>query len=395
LAIVAFGALIGAPRLLKRPAPPPPAAPAPVVKVVVPQSKLLEDSAGQLDGFYKALHTKKVVRITHYGDSPTTADLITGDIRSLLQEKHGDAGHGFVLIAKPWAWYGRTGVAVSGSGWQMAAASRFEQKDGLFGLGGVSFVGGVGAKSKLTFDRKQSRIAVWYLRRPGGGSFTVSADGVEVGRVETDGELSAETASFDGGKTIEIGVTAGSARLFGVVAENGAPGIVYDSIGLNGASITVLTRMIKEAHWAAELRRRAPDLLILNYGSNEADFASFVEKGYETELREAIRRAKAALPETSILLMSPMDRGKKEDGEIRTMPTIPQIVEIQRRVARETGCGFFDTYTAMGGEGTMARWYAEKPRLVSADFLHPYPAGGRKIAEIFVREIETQSGKVH
>jgi hypothetical protein len=35
----------------------------------------------------------------------------------------------------------------------------------------------------------------------------------------------------------------------------------------------------------------------------------------------------------------------------------------------------------------MARWYAAQPRLVSADFIHPYPAGGRKIAETFVREL--------
>ena len=62
-------------------------------------------------------------------------------------------------------------------------------------------------------------------------------------------------------------------------------------------------------------------------------------------------------------------------------------METQRRVARETGCGFFDTFAAMGGEGTMARWYTEQPRLVSADLIHPYPAGGKKIATIFTREV--------
>ena len=84
-----------------------------------------------------------------------------------------------------------------------------------------------------------------------------------------------------------------------------------------------------------------------------------------------------------------MDRGYRTGpGEIETMPTIPRIVAIQRRVAAETGCGFFDTYAAMGGEGTMARWYAAQPRLVSADFIHPVPAGGKLIAVAFTREIE-------
>jgi hypothetical protein len=82
-----------------------------------------------------------------------------------------------------------------------------------------------------------------------------------------------------------------------------------------------------------------------------------------------------------------MDRGKHSGGEIVTMPTIPKLVDIQRRVARDTGCGFFDTFNAMGGDGTMARWYNGQPRLVSADLIHPGPAGGRMIATVFAREL--------
>ena len=77
--------------------------------------------------------------------------------------------------------------------------------------------------------------------------------------------------------------------------------MVYDSLGLNGASITVLSRMFNARHWAAELQHRDPDLVVVNYGTNEADFADFVDKQYEKELREAIRRLRAALPDTSIL----------------------------------------------------------------------------------------------
>ena len=79
----------------------------------------------------------------------------------------------------------------------------------------------------------------------------------------------------------------------------------------------------------------------------------------------------------------------KASSEIETMATIPRIVAIQRRVAAETGCGFFNTFAAMGGAGTMARWYASQPRLVSADFIHPYPAGGKIVATVFVKQIES------
>src|SRR6516165_2982578 len=72
---------------------------------------LLDDREGVLDAFYSALRKPGgISRVVHYGDSPTTADLITGDIRGILQSRFGDAGHGFILPAKPWSWYQHTGV---------------------------------------------------------------------------------------------------------------------------------------------------------------------------------------------------------------------------------------------------------------------------------------------
>src|SRR4051794_32652682 len=72
------------------------------------ESQYLFDGNGALDHFYAALRdlhsgqSRRNVRIVHFGDSPTTADLITGDARELLQERFGNGGPGFLLIAKPW-----------------------------------------------------------------------------------------------------------------------------------------------------------------------------------------------------------------------------------------------------------------------------------------------------
>ena len=85
-----------------------------------------------------------------------------------------------------------------------------------------------------------------------------------------------------------------------------------------------------------------------------------------------------------------MDRGERDpNGKIITAPTLPRLVEIQQRVAAETGCAFFNTFQAMGGEGTMARWYESQPRLVSADFMHPLPAGARKVGVLLDQSLET------
>jgi lysophospholipase L1-like esterase len=394
LAIALFGAVVGGARLLT-PAPakvPPAKAPiaaAPVANKSTPDA-LLDDSDGALDRFYQSLARGGLTRIVHYGDSPTTADLITGDVRAILQARFGDAGHGFILPAKPWAWYEHSGAKVEGKGWKIVPASHFESHDGLYGLGGVSFTAS-SATSRIQFTATQSHFELWFLREPDGGSIALTADGVELGTIDTAGEKGPGFAAFQAKEpahTLELRVLQGHVRIFGVSAERGPTGVVYDSLGLNGASTTVLTRMFNEQHWTAELQHRNPDLVVLNYGTNEADFANFVETQYEKELREAIRRLRAALPEASILVMSPMDRGRKNAaGEIETMPTIPELVAIQRRVSRETGCGFFDTFHGMGGDGTMARWYAAQPRLVSADFIHPYPAGGKQVAVAFTREL--------
>ncbi len=123
--------------------------------------------------------------------------------------------------------------------------------------------------------------------------------------------------------------------------------------------------------------------MIVNYGTNESGFASFVDKTWGPEMKEAVRRIHAALPGASVLLMSPMDRGERKDGgEIDTVPVLPRLVNIEARVASETGAAFFNTFEAMGGQGTMGRWYAAEPRLVGADFIHPMPAGAKIVGEL-------------
>src|SRR5262245_14980939 len=75
----------------------------------------IEDPSGHaLDHFFDALGKAEsgqaVARVSHYGDSPITNDGITSTIRRQLQRRFGDAGHGFILIDKPWGWYEHAGI---------------------------------------------------------------------------------------------------------------------------------------------------------------------------------------------------------------------------------------------------------------------------------------------
>jgi lysophospholipase L1-like esterase len=371
---------------------------APVAPYVRPSAKLITgllDSKENMSHFYEALLRVErktpgaVVRVLHYGDSPTTADSVTADIRSLLQKRFGDAGHGFVLISKPWAWYGHRGVELQGSGWEIEPATQKRASDGIHGLGGVNYIGEEGASATVTLpDRMHERMELHYLEQPDGGSFAISVKDKEVSEISTAGPARvpryAALTLPPGTNEVTLMVTSGRVRVFGWEFEKNAPGVIYSSLGLNGGNIQVLLRCFEVKQWSDELRHVAPDLVILNYGTNESVYPAYVGHQYESELRMVIERVRAAAPEASLLLMSPMDRGVRDStGAIMTPPALARVVEIQRKVAGDTGCAFFNTYEMMGGSGTMGKWYNSQPRLVYADFIHPTPAGASIVGRLF------------
>ena len=52
---------------------------------------------------------------------------------------------------------------------------------------------------------------------------------------------------------------------------------------------------------------------------------------------------------------------------------MPKLAAIQRKVAAEVGCAYWDTWSAMGGLGSMGVWVQRG--LGAADLAHPSSAG--------------------
>lgn len=386
------------------PVPPEPEEKAPEIKAHAPIPNLIVPK-GSLDRFFRGLQALverkpgTVVRVLHYGDSPTTADSITADIRALLQQRFGNGGHGFVLLAKPWAWYGHRGVGLESKGWNIEAASMHRAADGEHGLGGVSFKGQTGAWSRITLpEEEHNLVTLHYWAQPGGGTIAVSAGETELGVVDTASEDAkpgwAEFPLPTGTKTIRLQVTQGPVRAFGVQLDRPGPGLQYSSLGINGAHVEMLVRYFEKKAWATELQHENPDLIVLNYGTNESIYAAYIKKQYPVDLRKVIDFFHQAVPNTPVLVMSPMDRGVSgPGGEVATPDTLVELIDMQKKIAEESGCAFFNTFEAMGGAGTMRRWYKEmQPRLVSADFMHPLPQGAAKVgalaAEALMKEFD-------
>lgn len=370
----------------------------------------IEDPARALDPFFAQLMQTEakqpgaVTRITHYGDSPITNDGITSTVRRVMQEHYGDAGHGFILIDKPWAWYGHQAITfTSGGDWDNSPMMGAKESDGDFGLGGVSFrANGPGKYARFApasegeTGKNFSRMEVYYLEQPGGGQFSVDVNGADAQTVSTAADAATSgfyeiKAANNGQNTFNVKSVSGNVRLFGAVIENEGPGVVYDSLGVNGAYAGLLATAMNADHWAQQLQHRNPNLVIINYGTNESQYASDDQMArYDKDLREVIRRVRVALPNVSILIVTPMDRGKRvAGGKIITLPSIPKIVEMQRRVALETGCAFFNTFAAMGGDGTMAKWAEGKGKnhLVGGDLTHPTAEGSEIVGRLIFEGI--------
>jgi lysophospholipase L1-like esterase len=359
----------------------------------------IEDPSGcALTHFFSALNKVEreggQVRVSHYGDSPITGDMITSTVRRKLQQRFGDAGHGFVLLGKPWGWYQHVGVTLAASGWQ-SEPMFISKGDHRFGFGGASFTAlGAGATASFgpadegEIKHSVSAFDIYYLAQPGGGEFDVEVDGAHHSRVSTaGGDIRSgfyKVSVAEGAHTLTLRTVGnGEVRAFGVVLESGRKGLSYDSLGVNGAFVGLLANYLDEQHWAEQLRHRRPDLVILAYGANESEYEDWPMEQYERDTREVVRRVRAALPEASILFVGPMDRGKRgAGGAIITRPTIPKLVAAQRRLAAEMGCAFFDTFTAMGGEGTAARWYEARPRLMGGDLTHPTWPGSETVGTL-------------
>jgi lysophospholipase L1-like esterase len=379
-------------------------------------SLAIDDPTGHaLDAFYTQLAATAakqpgaVTRILHYGDSVITSDYISGTLRRRMQARYGDAGHGFILVANPWEWYFHNDVVhYAGEGWNANRITGPFTNDRQYGLGGVTFHGQggaiatFGAADKGDYGRAVSRFDVYYLAQPGGGDFEVQS-GDKTERVSTRAETkSSKVHSFrveDGPRKMRLrAVGGGDVRLFGVVLERdvhdvpgappapGAVGVVYDALGANGAQ-SLLWVPMDDGHWREQMTLRKPSLVVLQFGTNESEAPVFSEASYERTLTTVLLKVKAAAQGASVMLAAPLDRGERSAGVVKTKKIIPKIVASQKKVALANGCAFWNTYEAMGGEGTIGRWLKAKPALASSDLTHPTPAGAEAIGVLFEKAI--------
>lgn len=353
-----------------------------------PETRALQEAAGPLAPFWRALAAARQgrraepVRMLWLGDSHTAADFMTGALRQELQRRHGRGGAGFVRAGITQYRHHVAQVEVGGK-WRripQQPSRRSTVLDGVFGLCGMRAVPEPGSFASVRLRDKGQvgdtpvRWTIAY-RAPEGGALQVRL-GERSERLAAAPDESIQRFVVEGapGDELRIEHAGGAPEVFGVFADSAGPGVVVDTCGIDGARIATLLAWEAEA-WQREVRLRAPDLVVLAFGTNEAFDGGPVER-YGDEFRRVMERVRAAVRGVPCWIVGPPDA---RDASGRAAERVASITEVQRRAAESLGCGFVSLRELMGGEGSFGAWRSASPPLAAADGIHLTGEGYRKL----------------
>jgi len=335
------------------------------------------------------------VRIIHFGNSLIASDKITDRVRRRLQERFGSAGRGFLMVKKfnRFQRGNRTGDGTSG--WVLDVITQGVLQDRFFGYTGASFTAQTARERSIFDELGGSRfVEVHYLEEPRGGSFDLYAGDRLLGSIDTrSSKLKPEAKARrlplpDDAESIRLQVTRAGARLFGVVLGAETPGVVYESIGLPGATSEVWLRPDAE-DFGRLLARRDPALVVHMVGGNDAlmlakNRATLDE--VEASMNDFFDRIENAVPDADCLIVSPLESVRATTGgKMTPKPEVLEVIEVQRRVAEARGCGFWSMYASMGGKGSLKRWL--EADLMLGDLIHPRSRGSDLLGEMMAEAL--------
>lgn len=363
------------------------------------------EGAKHLATFFKQLQrtlrgeSKAVTRVAHYGDSAVAADSITSTARQLMQQRFGDSGHGFILLARgPMQFYMHRDIVHRSAGpWEVSSIVHAQLRDGRYGYGGVQARASGGASATFStveegpIGTKASRFSLFYQKARGGGGVQIRVDGETERTISTAADKVEDAVEVvdvpDGPHQFSLRMTGGTTKLYGVAIDREATGVTYDSLGLVGAMAERLLEF-KPDHVAEQLEMRDPHLVILAFGGNESANKWLNVENYEKELDQVVKLMRAGDTERACMLFGPLDQAERDArGKVVTVEVLPKIIDAQRRIAEQNGCAFFDAYAAMGGEGSMGRWLKMRPRLATSDMRHATPEGYEVVGTLYYKAL--------
>lgn len=365
------------------------------------------------------LFERRRLTILQLGDSHTAADFFTGRVRERLQQVFGSGGLAYIVPGKP-----NLGVrsalfdSDASDGWTYEALQKSDahRRFYLTGFNAVAHHAGAMLNLRARGGLPYDRLEVAFLKEPGGGRAEVMVDGQPSGQINLDGAAD-ERATLDvqpnetgshGFHDVEVrALSDAPVTVTGVEAARDGDGVSYISLGFPGATVQVLQKLATE-NLADDLKRMAPDVVVLAFGTNEG-FNDALDVGVYTEQYEQIvRRLQTLRPGVRIVMIGPPDGARPagvchnsavghdcasapqsvaadSGGQCRfpTPPKLGQVREAQRHLADRLGAEFWDWSSVMPGPCGAQVWAAASPPLMAHDYVHMTLEGYKRSADRF------------
>lgn len=150
--------------------------------------------------------------------------------------------------------------------------------------------------------------------------------------------------------------------LIGINLISSKPGIIYHSIGVNGASFDAFNRLI---NYRPILRQLKPDLVIVSLGTNDAFVPHIDSSRFRQRVVNLVDSIQLLLPGVCILLTTPGDHLRNRKF---VNPNLDIVRDVIINVAVQKHCLYWDFLALMGEIGSAKRWKARN--LMYTDMMH-------------------------
>lgn len=349
-----------------------------------------KDALSKVFESLKAIHeNKSKVRMAFFGDSYIEGDILTAEVRKKLQNRFGGGGVGYVPITSEVAGFRQTIIHkfTNFNSYNIINQSRTKIPFAAGGYcfyplpGNILYYAGVKKSSRLkrfnnirVFYETNKMLPVNFSANNQKSYFqTVPSNKMEA---HTMRNIKTNSISFNFPATNEL-------KLFGISIEDSS-GIVLDNFGMKSNSGINLNNITEKKHREFDSLQDYK-LVVLQYGLNAVGPTTTNLNWYINSMTRVVKKIKKYYPKASILLLSVSDRATRVNGKIQTMPTIPIMIEAQRKIAKNAGVAFWDLYSAIGGKNTIVNYVNSTPALANKDFTHLTFKGGEKVADVFVK----------
>ena len=327
-----------------------------------------------------SLPTDRTVNIAYYGDSFIEGDILTADLREMLQTRYGGGGPGWV---EPGPNFGSFRPTVNVS-WSNVSEHAVVNRGFIPALQGPSqryYLLSRYAAFTAKASSKYEHAAQWqrmhlFLRSQVSSSvmFGPSQDRMTVKPILPSDAV--QTFVLNGSSrsvTCGFGESPSNIQLLGITLD-AAKGIALDNFSMRGIPGHSLAYM--PLNTMQQIARYRPyDLVILHFGLNAVG-----AKSSQAEAEAYIAKMKQAF-----LIVSVSDRDQRSAQGIHTIPQVKQLVDLQRTMAQQLHVGFFNLFEAMGGEGSMADFVNKGE--ANKDYTHLNFKGGKRLAELYYKAI--------